>query len=235
MTDSEQVACVNRIRTQLRDAAAELKALSVQISDPRLMPGRLKATELVLIWKDQIAAMSKAPDVTWEEALGETMVEVDPALLAIVFRELADNAHAFGVSKLCISARIENQRVIFEQHEPRTGPVDTKRWGDAPLETTHRGGDHVIVVGRVEKYVRYGGNALLYAPGRYAVAEDHPMLLLKPPDHLLRAAWLIGALEGHRARAAGCEAPTKAPRRGGDDRRSEAGWRGVRPDSRTCG
>src|SRR6516164_2308087 len=47
------------------------------------------------------------------------------------------------------------------------------------LETTLQGGDHVILIGRVKKYSRYAGNALLYAQGRYAVAEDHPSLQLK--------------------------------------------------------
>jgi flavin reductase (DIM6/NTAB) family NADH-FMN oxidoreductase RutF/DNA-binding MarR family transcriptional regulator len=49
-------------------------------------------------------------------------------------------------------------------------------------ETTLQGGDHVIMIGRVKKYSRYAGNALLYAQGRYAVAEDHPSLQLKPSN-----------------------------------------------------
>ena len=51
---------------------------------------------------------------------------------------------------------------------------------DCELETTLQGGDHVILIGRVRKYSRYAGNPLLYAQGRYAVAEDHPSLQLKP-------------------------------------------------------
>jgi 4-hydroxyphenylacetate 3-hydroxylase, reductase component len=50
---------------------------------------------------------------------------------------------------------------------------------ECALETTLQGGDHVILIGRVKKYSRYAGNALLYAQGRYAVAEDHPSLQLK--------------------------------------------------------
>ncbi len=50
---------------------------------------------------------------------------------------------------------------------------------DCALETTLQGGDHVILIGRVKKYSRYAGNPLLYAQGRYAVAEDHPSLQLK--------------------------------------------------------
>jgi flavin reductase (DIM6/NTAB) family NADH-FMN oxidoreductase RutF/DNA-binding MarR family transcriptional regulator len=65
---------------------------------------------------------------------------------------------------------------------------------ECELETTHRGGDHVILVGRVKKYVRYAGNALLYAQGRYAVAEDHPTLLLRPSDSAKAADKPVGDL-----------------------------------------
>jgi len=53
---------------------------------------------------------------------------------------------------------------------------------ECALEKTLQGGDHVILIGRVKKYSRYAGNALLYAQGRYAVAEDHPSLQLKPSN-----------------------------------------------------
>jgi flavin reductase (DIM6/NTAB) family NADH-FMN oxidoreductase RutF/DNA-binding MarR family transcriptional regulator/AraC-like DNA-binding protein len=75
---------------------------------------------------------------------------------------------------------------------------------ECELETTLQGGDHVILVGRVKRYVRYAGNALLYAQGRYAVAEDHPTLLLKPsssataadkPVHDLRFMALLAYVE----------------------------------------
>ncbi len=48
---------------------------------------------------------------------------------------------------------------------------------ECDTEAAHEGGDHVILVGRVKRYSRYPGNALLYSQGRYAVAEDHPSLL----------------------------------------------------------
>jgi flavin reductase like protein len=53
---------------------------------------------------------------------------------------------------------------------------------ECALETTLQGGDHVILIGRVKKYSRCVGSALLYAQGRYAVAEDHPSLQLKPSN-----------------------------------------------------
>jgi flavin reductase (DIM6/NTAB) family NADH-FMN oxidoreductase RutF/DNA-binding MarR family transcriptional regulator len=45
---------------------------------------------------------------------------------------------------------------------------------ECETEARHDGGDHLILVGRVRRYARYAGGALVYAQGRYAVAEDHP-------------------------------------------------------------
>jgi|SRR6476660_8917994 flavin reductase (DIM6/NTAB) family NADH-FMN oxidoreductase RutF len=37
---------------------------------------------------------------------------------------------------------------------------------ECALETTLQGGDHAVLIGRVKKYSRYAGNALLFAQGR---------------------------------------------------------------------
>ena len=44
-------------------------------------------------------------------------------------------------------------------------------------EALHEGGDHVILVGRVVRYTLSDAEALLFAQGRYGVAEDHPDLM----------------------------------------------------------
>ena len=36
------------------------------------------------------------------------------------------------------------------------------------------GGDHLILVGRVEHYARFSGEPLLFTQGRYAVTQEHP-------------------------------------------------------------
>jgi flavin reductase (DIM6/NTAB) family NADH-FMN oxidoreductase RutF/DNA-binding MarR family transcriptional regulator len=51
---------------------------------------------------------------------------------------------------------------------------------ECATEAVLDGGDHFILVGRVKRYARFPGNPLLYAQGRYAVAEDHPRLLGGP-------------------------------------------------------
>src|SRR4051794_1203397 len=51
---------------------------------------------------------------------------------------------------------------------------------ECSTETVLAGGDHIILVGRVKRYARFPGSPLLYAQGRYAVAEDHPRMLVGP-------------------------------------------------------
>jgi flavin reductase (DIM6/NTAB) family NADH-FMN oxidoreductase RutF/DNA-binding MarR family transcriptional regulator len=51
---------------------------------------------------------------------------------------------------------------------------------ECEMETQIAGGDHIIIIGRVRNYARFGGSPLLYSQGRYALAEDHPSLLTRP-------------------------------------------------------
>jgi flavin reductase (DIM6/NTAB) family NADH-FMN oxidoreductase RutF/DNA-binding MarR family transcriptional regulator len=51
---------------------------------------------------------------------------------------------------------------------------------ECTTETVLAGGDHIILVGRVKRYARFPGSPLLYVQGRYAVAENHPSLLVGP-------------------------------------------------------
>lgn len=40
----------------------------------------------------------------------------------------------------------------------------------------HQGGDHLILIGHVERYVRFEGGPLVFAQGQYAVTGNHPSL-----------------------------------------------------------
>jgi 4-hydroxyphenylacetate 3-hydroxylase, reductase component len=40
----------------------------------------------------------------------------------------------------------------------------------------HEGGDHLILIGRVERFARFDREVLLFAHGRYGLAVDHPAL-----------------------------------------------------------
>lgn len=38
------------------------------------------------------------------------------------------------------------------------------------------GGDHLLIIGRVENYTHYSGTPLLFVQGQYSVANEHPAL-----------------------------------------------------------
>ena len=45
---------------------------------------------------------------------------------------------------------------------------------ECELEAIHEGGDHMLLVGRVRNFTRYEREPLLFVPGRYGMAVDHP-------------------------------------------------------------
>jgi len=50
---------------------------------------------------------------------------------------------------------------------------------ECETQAVQDGGDHIILIGRVRRFARYAGNPLIYAQGRYAVAEDHPSVIVR--------------------------------------------------------
>lgn len=47
---------------------------------------------------------------------------------------------------------------------------------ECTTEAVHQGGDHVLLIGRVTRFARFDRNVLVFAQGRYSLAEDHPDL-----------------------------------------------------------
>lgn len=45
---------------------------------------------------------------------------------------------------------------------------------ECDLVQVHEGGDHYVLVGKVQRYARFAGEPLLFAQGRYAVLDEHP-------------------------------------------------------------
>jgi flavin reductase (DIM6/NTAB) family NADH-FMN oxidoreductase RutF/DNA-binding MarR family transcriptional regulator len=43
-------------------------------------------------------------------------------------------------------------------------------------EAEHQGGDHVILIGRVDRFARFDREVLVFAHGRYGLAVDHPAI-----------------------------------------------------------
>jgi hypothetical protein len=125
---------VARIRGQIRRLAADLRRLTANFTEPQPTRALYAASELFLIWQDQLVALDPMPAVQWSDMLGTEQVLVDATALANVFRELLANAQAFGTgTPVLAAARVENARVVFELREPKDARVDPAGWGGAPL------------------------------------------------------------------------------------------------------
>lgn len=70
------------------------------------------------------------------------------------------------------------------------------------VEAVHEGGDHLIIIGKVERYARFNGRPLLFLQGAYGIAGEHPDAVVQAPQsaangerqapvllHLLAQSW----------------------------------------------
>lgn len=64
------------------------------------------------------------------------------------------------------------------------------------LEQVVEGGDHLILIGRVERYARFAGEPLLFTQGRYAVTQEHPGAEQASPAPAARPAFPQDVLDG---------------------------------------
>lgn len=64
------------------------------------------------------------------------------------------------------------------------------------LEQILDGGDHLILVGRVEHYARFVGDPLLFTQGRYAITQEHPGAEQQTPPQALKRECPDDAMDG---------------------------------------
>ncbi|MEN9888251.1 MAG: flavin reductase [Pseudomonadota bacterium] len=64
------------------------------------------------------------------------------------------------------------------------------------LEQVLEGGDHLILVGRVERYARFVGEPLLFTQGRYAITQEHPGAEQTPSPAVVRSECPQDAIDG---------------------------------------
>ena len=121
-------------------------------------------------------------------------VSLDPPLVLWSIRRESASAQAyleashFAVNVLSAD-QVETSQVFGAPHPDRFSQVawTPGRHGiplldgavahlECRLETVYEGGDHLILVGRVDRYVRFEGEPLLFAQGQYAVTQNHPRL-----------------------------------------------------------
>jgi signal transduction histidine kinase len=167
VTDPEALQSVSRLRQQLRAMAERLRNLSAKFHQPSPLGGPIPARELLLIWREQHAALPDAPAIEWQDDLGDEVVDVDAGMMAEVFGELLRNAAAFGEkSPARVTAWREGVTVCFELREPKATAVDPTAW-DQPFCTTRRGG-YGLGLWSARRLVEANGGAFTQ---RYLAAE----------------------------------------------------------------
>jgi flavin reductase (DIM6/NTAB) family NADH-FMN oxidoreductase RutF len=121
-------------------------------------------------------------------------VSLSPALVLWSIRRESGSAPDFlQASHFAVSVLADDQVQVsqmFGSSHPQRFELTAWRpgLGGAPLlagaiaqfecrrAMVHEGGDHLILIGEVERYARFEGAPLLFAQGRYGVAQEHPSL-----------------------------------------------------------
>ncbi|WP_040796005.1 flavin reductase family protein [Nocardia higoensis] len=123
-------------------------------------------------------------------------VSLDPPLVLWSIRKESRSAPAFlGNGHFSVNILADHQMelsALFGKSQP--GQFDQVDWtpgrhGDPLLdgaiahfecvtESVLDGGDHHIMLGRVERFARYQGSPLLFTQGQYSVSQSHPDLAL---------------------------------------------------------
>lgn len=141
VADEECTETIKRIREQLHQLADKLARLSTQVADPSPAPGIIDAAELFLIFQEQAASVLRnGHEIDWSHTLEKEQLQVDAVMLAKVACELLSNAVAFGEGgRIRVTGRAGGDSVVYEFREPKSSPVETKRWGTTPFFTERRG------------------------------------------------------------------------------------------------
>lgn len=123
-------------------------------------------------------------------------VSLDPPLVLWSIRKESRSApHFLGNGHFSVNVLADHQMELSALFgRPQPGQFEQVDWtpsvhGDPLLdgaiaqfecvnEAIFDGGDHHIVVGRVEHFARYEGAPLLFAQGQYSVPQSHPDLAL---------------------------------------------------------
>jgi signal transduction histidine kinase len=152
IADPEAVACVDRVRRQIRSLAEQMRSLSGLFQIPRPVAAPIAARELLMIWREKHTALAGAPAVYWVDGLGDEMVVADVEMLAWVFRELLMNAASFSEGELLtVIAAPTDDGARFELREPKSASMDPAGW-EEPFSSTRRGG-YGLGLWAVKRYV----------------------------------------------------------------------------------
>lgn len=125
-------------------------------------------------------------------------VSLDPPLVLWSAKRTSQSFPTFEVATHFAVNILSSEQIALSQHFGRSGgdKFNDVAWrpgiGGAPLldgvlssfecrkAASYPGGDHLIMLGAVERFARYDRNALLFAQGRYCMAAGFPDLPERP-------------------------------------------------------
>jgi K+-sensing histidine kinase KdpD len=136
--DQELTSEIKRLREVVSGLTATLQRLSRAVGEitPNMISYR--APELLTDMRTEIERKfsDKTDDINWNVQLEDVVLNVDPQLLQEVFVELFTNAfqHDRGNGALLAKATIDNNRLLFTLHEPKSAfGSATQNWGREPF------------------------------------------------------------------------------------------------------
>lgn len=124
-------------------------------------------------------------------------VSMDPPLVLWSLQKSSQSYQIFTKATHFAVNILASDQIELSQRFAKSGPdkfnsIDCEVGaGQAPIlpgvtavfeckrEIEHDGGDHLIMVGRVERFTRHDRPALVFEKGRYAAAIDHPATRIK--------------------------------------------------------
>lgn len=121
------------------------------------------------------------PLILW--CIGRTSRSFDIFLQAKTFSVSILASHQIAVSRTFSSDIADKFARIDWRHGATGAPIITGAAAhfDCTTHCTYDGGDHVIIVGRVERFARTDSKGLVFAKGQYAVSTDFPDSWISPP------------------------------------------------------
>jgi two-component system sensor histidine kinase KdpD len=136
--DQELTAEIKRLREIVSGVNSTLQSLSRAVGEVTPNMISYRASDLLADMRTEIERKfsNKSDEIKWNVQLEDVMLQVDPQLLQQVFVELFTNAfqHERGNSAVVAKTRVENDRLLFTLHEPKTAfDSATHNWGREPL------------------------------------------------------------------------------------------------------
>jgi K+-sensing histidine kinase KdpD len=136
--DQELQTEIKRLREVMSALYSTLQRLSRAVGEitPNMISYR--APELLADMRTEIERKfsNKTGEINWDVQLQDVVLHIDPQLLQEVFVEIFGNAfqHGRGKGALLAVARIDNHRLLFTLHEPKSGfDSATQDWGREPF------------------------------------------------------------------------------------------------------